>query len=408
LNFKRWNVIQKFYIALSLILMMGAFQNCDMKSSHVTYDDNMVFSSTSCEGIVGEAYRRTYYSTFRNSCTTCHDSGGVSGRPFASANFSEAVSSFMSVGRKKIENNATNPGHKAPNTGPQHQPMVDAAQGIWNQAEGLPIAADCFQGDAIRTIEKRLPSTVYTTTPGNNAAWPRLSFDLRGELARPEDLPFVANLQVSVEVRRYRVANVDMGYEMKNPRAAVLGTDPTQKYRIKDIRIRKNNALVSDFTFFSEVDRVITGAAETLLLSANFAAINSPGEVFNTDAFALQFAKIETGPQLIVTGTGGGGSSGGGGGSTVTIPTRVTHTDLNSANQIVGVFNRFCVNCHRVGNEGGGLNLQDYTESFTLRQTIRSRMNNAANPMPPSGLIQDNGISLQVIDVWLSSGAPQN
>lgn len=406
MDFKKWNVIQKFYIALSLTLMMGAFQNCDMKSSHVAYDDNMVFSSTSCEGIVAQAYQKTYYATFRNSCTTCHDSGGSSGRPFASSNFNEAVQSFMSIGRTKIENNATNPGHKPPNTGPQHQALITASDQIWKQAEQAGV--DCFSGGAIRTIEKRLPSTVYTTTPGNTAAWPRLSFDFRTELANPEELPFVANVTMSIEVRRFRVGNVDMGYEVKNPRALVNGTNATEKYRIKDIRIRKNGSLMSDFTFFSEVDRVFTGAAETLLLTGgNFSAVTPLGPVANTDTIGLQLGKMETGAYLVVPGTGGGSGSSGGG-TPVQIPTRVTHTNLISNDQIVGVFNRYCVSCHRTGNEAGGLNLQDYTESFGLRQTIRSRMNNAANPMPPQGLINDNGIALQVIDVWLSSGAPQN
>lgn len=396
-------MLKRLYPALLLLLVLSAFQNCDMKSSHSEYNS---FSSKGCVGVVGEAYKKTYYDTFRTNCTSCHEAGGVAGRPFASANFSEAVASFMSVGRAKIEGNATNPGHKPPNTGPQHQALVTASQTIWAAAEAL--SSDCFMGDAVRTIEKKLPANVYTTTPGNTAAWPTVTYDLRTELT-DSPFQFPINLQVTVEIRRFRVNNVDMGYEVKNPRARVNGVDATERYQIKDIRIVKNGALMNDFTFFSEIDRVFTGATDYLLLnSGNFAAVTPLGPINVTDTVGLQFGKIDSGPALILTGSGGGGSTGGGGGGTVNIPTRVSHADLLSANQIVGVFNRYCVNCHRAGNMSGGLNLQDYNAAFGLRDTIRSRMNNPNMPMPPGGLIPDNGISLQVIDVWLSSGAPQN
>lgn len=387
------------------LAVLAPFQNCGMVSEHTEKNE---FASKACGQVVGDAYKASgYYETFRQSCTNCHDSGGVAGRPFASNNFSEAVESFMSVGRKKIEANAINPGHKPPNTGAQHQPMITAANTIWKKAEAA--AADCFNNDAIRTTEKPLPSTVYTTTPANGAAWPRLTFNLQTELAEPGSVPFPVNVQVSIEVRRMRVANVDMGYEVKNPRASVLG-DPTQKFRIEGIKIVKNRELMSDFTFFSELDFTFTGNTETLLQAGgNYSAVTPLGPISTGDRVALEFANIETGPQLVVTGTGGGqGSVPGGGGGTVVIPSRVTHMDLLSSNQVTGVFNRYCVGCHNTNNQSGGLSLQDYTETFALRDNIRARMTNAANPMPPGGLINDNGIAIQVIDVWLGSGAPQN
>jgi len=376
-----------------------------MVSEHTTQNE---FSSKACGQVVGDAYRKSgYYDTFRQACTSCHDAGGVAGRPFASSNFAEAVESFISVGRKKVEGNAVNPGHKPPGTGPQHQPLINAASSIWKKAEAA--AAECFNNDAIRTVEKRLPSTVYTTTPANGAAWPRLTFNLQTEMEDPGSVPFPVNVQVSVEIRRMRVLNVDMGYEVKNPRAMVLG-DPAQKYRIEGIKIVKNKELMSDFTFFDEIDFTFTGNTDTLLQAGgNYSAVTPLGPISTNDSIALEFAGLETGPQLIVTGTGGGqGSVPGGGGGTVNIPSRVTHTDLLSSNQITGVFNRYCVGCHNNNNQSGALSLQDYAETFTLRDNIRSRMTNAANPMPPGGLINDNGIAIQVIDVWLGSGAPQN
>lgn len=485
---------------------LAPFQNCSMVSDHKEMNE---FASKACNVIIGDAYKKTYYEDFRRSCTNCHDAGGIAGRPFASANFSEAVESFLSVGRLKIEGNALNPGHKPPMTGPQHLPMISAATQTWRKAEA--VAGDCFEDQAVKTVGKTPPANVYTTTPGTGATWPLLTYDLRTELENPNDVPFPVNAQVTVEIRRFRAVNAnnvltDMSYEMKNPKVKVLGADTNLRYRIKNIKVRRNDETLSDFTFFNEVDRVFTGALDVLLqFGGNFSALVPLQTPVNSDKIALQFSLVDSGPELRValpgrighsdlvgpdniygvfrryctnchnqtqaaangnlnlnlyrkenatdaingafdrqsqildrmqTGTtphgpiadGGAalevvqawingqapqvvGSSNTGGGGTVTLPARVSHTDLlNGSDLTVGVFRRYCTNCHNTANQANaaGLDLTNYDEAFALRTTIRARMNDNNNPMPPNGLIPDNGIALQVIDIWLSSGAPQN
>jgi hypothetical protein len=51
------------------------------------------------------------------------------------------------------------------------------------------------------------------------------------------------------------------------------------------------------------------------------------------------------------------------------------------------------------------LNLQNYTQAKNAAANIKSRMNNANNPMPTGGLLSQTQRS--VIDAWVAAGAPQ-
>lgn len=46
------------------------------------------------------------------------------------------------------------------------------------------------------------------------------------------------------------------------------------------------------------------------------------------------------------------------------------------------------------------------TVSLEVRALIQSRINNANNPMPPSGLMSID--ERAIVDIWVSGGAPQN
>jgi mono/diheme cytochrome c family protein len=79
---------------------------------------------------------------------------------------------------------------------------------------------------------------------------------------------------------------------------------------------------------------------------------------------------------------------------------------LTSANQQLGVFTQSCRSCHNAGNSAGGLNLDDYTQARNAAGNIVARMNNATRPMPTSGLLSQE--KREIVNIWLSSGTPQN
>ncbi len=384
------------YLIFAGVLLVS-YQNCSMQSSHKGAQDLSSLSKT-CENALAVTYKETYYASFRTNCTACHDAGGESGRPFASANFNESWNSFKSLGRQKIEANAVSAAHKAPRTGPQHQALIDGAQAKWKAAEDL--VSSCQQGMEVQTVKKALPATVYTaaTPPGNAAAWPQLSFNLMTEVANG-GLAGKIQMTVTVEVRRYNPPGqtVAVAYEFKNPRVTVTGTAPLPSYRIQGIKIVKNDMTVNDFTFFQNIDAVVNAGTPTLIQSGgNWAALWGP--VVNTDQFALKFLSILDGSGLPITGTPLPPTDPG------TLPTRVSYNELAGGQQALNVFAARCFSCHGA-NGAGGLTMTNYASAQASALLIQSRMNNFANPMPPSGALSANERAL--VDIWISSGTPQ-
>ncbi len=372
-----------------------------MQSSHKGEDEFSSLTKT-CENALAVTYRQTYYKSFRKNCTSCHDAGGESGRPFASSNFNEAWTSFSSLGRAKVEYNATNSGHKAPKTGPQHQALIDGAQAAWAAAEA--IVEQCNSGQEIVTTKKTLPANVYTTNPANAAAWPQLAFDLNADLVDPA-LVGKLRIQFTVEARRQPPpagTTTNLAYEFKNPRVTVTGAAPLPSYRIRGFKLMRNGSTVQDFTFFDNIDAVVNAGTPTLLQTGgNWAAlwVSSADPVVNTDEFQIKFLRIEDGSGLPITGDDGTGGGGGG------LPTRVSFNELAGGNPNLNVFTQRCFQCHGA-NAAGGLNMTIYANSQANAALIRSRMNNAMNPMPPSGLLGAD--DRQLVDIWISSGTPQN
>ncbi len=392
-----------------MAVMVVSFQNCSMQSTH---EISGSLSAKTCETILKNTYRETYYSTFRTSCVSCHATGGEagSGRWFASANFEEGYGYFKSLGRSKIESQALNAGHKAPNTGPHHAAMINGAQNAWAQADAINAQCEQAASAAIDTISKVLPATVYSvaTPPADGVAWPRLTFNLMSEI-QDNALKNQIGLTISLEVRRARMtgSTTDVGYEFRNPRALVAG-NPLPTLRIKTLKLLKNGLVMTDFTTYDNLNFVAgpnaAGAAveQVMQVGSNGLMVTSP--IANTDAFVIRIGGVYDAT----------GSPIGGGQPTDPVgpglPTRVTYNELAGGNNTLNVFVRNCNGCHGAANPAGGLNLTTFATTSPLAQTIQARMNNMANPMPPSGILGGTaGIrDRELVNIWINSGAPQN
>lgn len=390
---------------LTAALLVG-FQNCT--GTH--WGSVATLSSVSgkgCETVLMNAYLQTYYNNWFRSesasrnCIPCHDSGGAAGasREFAHADFTKAFASFQAIGRARIEANGLNAAHQAPHTGPHNQGLVDAARDKWIAAETA--AAQCGGVNEVKTVKKSAPANVYTTNPGDNAntAWPRLTWDLDADIpGQPNQI----HVTVSIEVRRF-MANTPptaIGYQFRNP---TVTSKTGETYRLQSLMMDLNDSNYLTFTAYNLFDFNFNQTTATNLApNMGFAAAPTASlTVSNTDQFALRFASIAPAPGALIN-TPGTVITGPGG----QIPTRVTFADLQSANPTTGVFSRACNSCHNNNNRQGSLNLQDYNAAVAVAQTIRSRMNNAGNPMPPTGLL--NGNDRAVVDVWINGGTPQN
>lgn len=71
------------------------------------------------------------------------------------------------------------------------------------------------------------------------------------------------------------------------------------------------------------------------------------------------------------------------------------------------IFNN-CLNCHGAQNPSAGLSLVNYNQVRASAENgnLISRMNDANNPMPPSGLLSSQ--TLAVMDKWVTDGYLEN
>ncbi len=78
------------------------------------------------------------------------------------------------------------------------------------------------------------------------------------------------------------------------------------------------------------------------------------------------------------------------------------------ASTILPIIQNSCSGCHGGASPGGNVVLANYNEIVNAVQTrnLLSRISNASNPMPPSGLM--SACKIEQISKWISSGTPNN
>ena len=89
--------------------------------------------------------------------------------------------------------------------------------------------------------------------------------------------------------------------------------------------------------------------------------------------------------------------------STIPIDSIVTYE-----NQIRSIISQNCITCHSGSNPNGNLRLENYNQVRNASEngTLIQRINDAANPMPTSGLMS---VSTRVLfDEWVNNGFIKN
>lgn len=87
------------------------------------------------------------------------------------------------------------------------------------------------------------------------------------------------------------------------------------------------------------------------------------------------------------------------------ITKRITYADLTGTGEYA-IFKNSCYSCHGGGQTSGGLALDSFAEAVASGATIVDRMNDAARPMPRSGLLSPRAIA--IVEKWLDGGLPRN
>ena len=392
-------MLKKAVLLTSLAVLLLGYQNCSM-NSHMEYSSATFFSlGSSCDDITKQAFVKTYYPVLRNKCVSCHVPGGSGNGFFASADVQEAASAFVSKGRARVEHNFVNAGHHPPYTGPDNQPTIDANKPIWAAADTAYNSCMTSKGGTsyVVTAAKNTPA-IYNGTAAANGPYTHVEWDLNSDVAA--SLAGKIPATVGIDIRRAVMAGSVVGYEFRNPTVR-LNSAAAVPVQLVGLRLVLNDIVLNDMTTFSLLDFTGDTTTNTIMMSggAGLAAVT----VANADTFGLRFDMVNV-----------GGASVGGPAPAPTpaptptptpVPTAVSFTQLQSTDAVLGVFRRSCNGCHNAGNMSGGFNITDYASAKGLASTINARMNNAGNPMPPSGML--GTMDRAVVNVWVTTGTPQ-
>ncbi|MBX2988001.1 MAG: hypothetical protein KF802_08885 [Bdellovibrionaceae bacterium] len=391
-------------VGLTCLLLL-AYNNCSqgpfalMTVNSEDFASNRIFFSGSCEAELMNLYANTYRPFLTNSCASCHTNGPGIGA-FGSADFQVSYDSFKSIGRDKIHRQSLNAGHQPGITGPQNADRLDPYPSRWLAAEASYESCRSQEPDYVPTSLLTLHKAnaqILQRANANQTNWTRLEWDLTTEAANSQQrnlYPMILGIEARVAV----VGGVRRGYEFRNPTARLKAAGGG--YTIKGLRLSINDAKLVDVTTFATVNMGVPGTTDVNLAPGSAFALAVMEPVLATDRFAIEVMEIANG--AIPPGGGGGG------GPTEpepSLPTSVSWTQLTSNDATLGVFRQSCLNCHGATNPSAGLNLLDYAKAKAAANEIMSRMNNANNPMPTSGLLSNE--KRELIRIWVQGGAAQ-
>lgn len=395
---------------LGAITLVVAFNNCGegFVAQQLASGGGSIFFSQApgetCEAALVKVYQNTFHPFLNQTCNACHIAGPGIGT-FASPDLLKSYESFASIGMTKISSQAVSASHKPPYTGPQNTARVEELKTYWAGAQTAYASCVANSGGGggnngggntgggstggayvVKTSAKTVAANLGTN-------FVRIEWDL--ETLSDAKVPLVAG----IEIRRAVVATVTRGYEFRNPTLR-LKNAAAGSYAMRALNLYINGNLQSEVTTYSNLEATISATTDLNLAPgyANALAVLTPAA---TDTIALEFSSLKSGatggpnptPTPVVTAT------------PTPTPTPVLAVKFSDLVAAGGIFTNSCVACHKPGNIGGGLDLTNYTAAKNAAQNIRSRVNNAANPMPVGGLLPAN--QRDQINAWVDQGAPQ-
>lgn len=376
-------------LLIGAIVLLVAFNNCG--EGFVTQnlgsisDGSVLYSRApgeSCEDALLKVYASTYYPFLTQTCNSCHINGPGLGA-FASSDVVTSYTSFSSIGADKISNQAVNDAHKPPYTGSHNIAHIAELKSYWAAAQteyttcssetGRNSAGNSF---SVKSTNKQVSEKLATT-------FMRMEWDLETQGNRK--VPLIAG----IEIRRSVIGGVTKGYEFRNPTLRLKNTT-SDSYQARALNIYINNILQSEVTTYANIDQIISAMTDVNLSAgaANAFAAMPPA---TTDMIAIEWQRL--------TSTTGAPNPGG---NTNPAPIgAVTYAQLATNG---GLFATYCFSCHKGSNASSSLDLTVYNSAKLATLNIKSRVNNASNPMPIGGLLQQ--AQRDIINAWVDQGAP--
>jgi hypothetical protein len=389
--------LRSISLSLSSLVVLFFCVNCGEGFVAIKLNDNInLFSlapGETCEESLVRVYSNTYHPFLSQTCKNCHVDGPGIGT-FASADVMNSYLSFSSIGAEKINSQALNANHKPPYTGPVNASKINKAKTDWAAAQvGY---ASCIASEGGATTSKYQVISISKVVPANiSTTFQRMEWDLGNE--NLSALPLVAG----IEIRKYELNGSTKGYEFRNPTLR-LKSENLGAYNARSLYLNINDVQNTEISTYMNIDKNITTATD-LNLSPGSAYAIAVMNLSATDKVAVNFMSLKSGS--------GSGSGSGDGDGNVSNPNPIpdpnavgkfTYTQLAASG---GVFATSCFGCHSNNRQDGGLNLQNYAAAKVAAQNIKSRVTNAANPMPISGLLPQ--AQRNCVTSWVDGGAPQ-
>lgn len=391
------NIKTSLWVCGALISII-AFNNCGegfVLGSLSNSNGGAVFFSRApgetCEAALLNVYKNTYHPFLSQTCNACHIPGGGGNGNFAVSDPVTSYSSFSAKGASLINSQSVG-NHKPPTTGPHNQARIDELSGYWSSAQTA--YADCVSSvGGESTAGRFLVKTTGKTVPANLATtFMRMEWDL--ETQSNGKVPLIAG----IEIRRAVLSNVTRGYEFRNPTLR-LKSNATESYSARALNIYINDGLQTDITTYSNLENTITTMTD-LNLAPGFANSLSVMAPATTDIIALEYQSLSA-----ASGTPNPGGTPTPSPTPSPTPTPVGPVTYTSLVASGGVFATSCLGCHTGATARGGLDLSIYTAAKAAAQNIKTRVNNASNPMPTGGLLPQ--AQRDRINTWVDQGAPQ-
>lgn len=385
--------MKKKLLAYSILVfaLTIAFTNCGpgfISGNHSSSGFGS-FSSYACEDILQQAYATTYFPVLSTSCNRCHsDSHG-------SLDFQTSYQAFITKSAATIDYKAS-------------QPHGDNGLNMTNQITSLRPAWDLGQQDYLNCVSFQESQTVVNSThlklnsktiagiaetQANPSRWKTVEWDIENEVRENQVGQFAAFLKI--EARFALKQGAIIGIEFRNPTIRLKATG--KNLAINSLAIYLDGKLQSDVTTYLDVATIITVATDTLLVTNGSNALAYyPAATENTKV-ALKISGIQFVNSPVA----------------IEIPSRsgqppvlpVTFAQLISTDPELGIFRTNCIGCHSGANASAGLDLSNYVTAKDRASSIIARMNDAARPMPQSGLL--SSAQRGVVSRWINSGTPQ-
>lgn len=383
----------KTYRTLAVVvplIVLSFYQACGRVGFDVSKGGSANFASQGvCENQLKAVYQSTFFPMLRVSCNRCH------GNAHGSTDLNTSYSGFMAKGASLIEYKAT---HPHGDNGIDLTNQIASVKPQWNAGQDVYLACLASGGGAggskLRANAKKVTGIEMTMT--NQAQWKSIEWDLDTEVPMEMQGQFGAFLKI--EARLALQSGSVVGFEFRNPMMRLKSTG--KNIQVSGMSIYLNNTFQPNVTTYAGLTMVVDKTTDVALAPGASIALDwFPGADKET-MVALEFSNIQLTDQSGI-GTGGGTGSGG----TTPNGSPVTFAQLISTDVNLGIFKRSCMGCHSGGNLGGGLDLSDYNAAKANASGIQSRMNNAANPMPKSGLLPQ--ADRDVVSRWINAGSPQ-